>query len=587
MATLYENIIKRVKDSSFVQFVDGKLLYKGGEITINTDGGGGGGGTGGTGQNGTNGTNGTSSFTHIRYAEDVNGTGFSSTPNSNTKAVAFYITTVSDYTPILSDFSGKWILLPSTGTQFLVGDVDPTVEGITGAMYLNKTSKTLFGPKTATWPTPGVALGGGSGSTIVSVTGYRYQLGASTAESDPGAGWIRFNSTTFNLASLTEMYINSTTNAGQNILDILATWGNEDVLTFVNYGAGTQVLSLAITSVTPNASGVWYSVGIQYKGGNSLTAFNEYIIDYTKVNSGTELMNTYNFARIDANDNLIDKNNVNKSGIRNGTYAQLELLNMTDFNKEYFLVNGGPHGQGMRYRGNGVEPVSDNIICIYNNHPKFRFVFPNTQATAIANNGGKVQITAAAHLLTAAEVTPAGEPASVYISAWGGTGVAGWYEILSRDGVDTFTIDYNYNSAFGVPTVAQKNVQIALPFSINIGKLGLNTEIRIDMTLDYTDSATAKQIFTRLNNTQFSGINQNTALQVTTAYSYGFRNTGSKTAQETLFVSSSGNDTGQSGEAITKMTENTAVDATINLRCLIAVANETMCIRHIKIYREF
>lgn len=94
---------------------------------------------------------------------------------------------------------------------------------------------------------------------------------------------------------------------------------------------------------------------------------------------------------------------------------------------------------------------------IYRNSAPIKITAPVTQASAIGSNGGNAQITAVGHLLTTSE-----QGFSVYVS--GGTGwTPGLYQILTRDGVDTYTLNVA-RGTLGVPTVAIANGSAKVPF---------------------------------------------------------------------------------------------------------------------------
>jgi hypothetical protein len=155
------------------------------------------------------------------------------------------------------------------------------------------------------------------------------------------------------------------------------------------------------------------------------------------------------------------------------------------------------------------------------------------------------------------------------------------------DGVNTYTVDLAYAAGLGVPTVSLKGVQVVLPISVSLPVLGNYSQIDITLTCQYTASSTSKQIFTRLNNTQFSALQNNTANQITSVNKYGFRNVGVKNKQESLFSEVSGNPTGQSNADLVKMTQDTSVDSVLFFRSSAVTANEMLCIRHISVTRKW
>ena len=95
--------------------------------------------------------------------------------------------------------------------------------------------------------------------------------------------------------------------------------------------------------------------------------------------------------------------------------------------------------------------VLNGVAVIYKLPAPIEVTAPAVQASAVASNGGNLQVTATAHGLTGGTVVGS----SVYVSA--GTGwTAGLYEILSVDSVNTYTLNVA-RGTLGVPTVALAN----------------------------------------------------------------------------------------------------------------------------------
>lgn len=99
----------------------------------------------------------------------------------------------------------------------------------------------------------------------------------------------------------------------------------------------------------------------------------------------------------------------------------------------------GPYGQ------------SDSIPVAQNANSK-SYIYPATTFTTLtyADNAGNVQLSSAGvHSLT----TSPAVGASVYVTWSGGTGVSGWYPIVSVDSTTAFTISYTYAAGLGTPVV--------------------------------------------------------------------------------------------------------------------------------------
>lgn len=536
----------------------------------------------GPGPGGGNGTDGNTAF--IRYATDAAGTGFTDIPGNNSHVAI--VSLPPDTIPTIDDFAGQWHKWNGPpGNGIIYGDVDPTFEiGNPGDTYVNKTTSTVWWDKSSDpaigWGT-GVNLKGDQGLT----GGFNYMLGASTVAENPGPGWMRFNSATFGLNTLTEFYVSSTTKQGQNIIDILASLNIDDSLMYQPATTGTEILYVSVIGVTANNSGAWYTISIEYKGGNSLTAFKEYTMNFAKVFGLKEVLQN-KVLRRDTGNNIIDENGNIIGGVMSGTYATMAALSPAGYVREYYHVINYGGNKGIRYSSNGTEWVADGKQRVYDDNPIFKAIFPNTQVTAVLNNGGKTQLTAVTHLLTAGVAVNATEPISVYISAWTGTGTAGWYNILSVEDVDKYTIDLNYNAANGTPTVALKNTQVNTPITFSLPPLNNYSKFEIEYIFEFTASTTGKNVITKLGATTFSQITTNATGITLSGAKVGFRNISAKNKQESISGISTLEPEGNTTSAIVKMTEDTSVSSTITVVVSAVTANEVVGVRHITCYLE-
>lgn len=160
---LITNLVKRIIQENFVQFVDGQLIFKDGAIDLADPGGGDGGPT---------------MVPVIAYATDPSGAGFSLTPSADLQYIAIAVLS-SNVVPAVTDFSGKW--------QKWKGDPaaqEPSVPGANGE--------------------PG---------------GIRMNFSTIILEQKPGTGKVQFNNA--NIALATEMFIDDTMPSG---LDLSGFW---------------------------------------------------------------------------------------------------------------------------------------------------------------------------------------------------------------------------------------------------------------------------------------------------------------------------------------------------------------------------
>lgn len=501
---------------------------------------GGGGGGGGTGADGVDGNTAV-----IRYATSATGTGFTDVPGNNS-----YVAIASlppSHTPVLSDFAGLWHKWDgSPGNGLIYGIVDPTPSvGVVGQSYVNTLTSMIWWNKTTDpidpWGT-GVSLKGDQGF----VGGFIYKIWAPAASANPNPGWLAFNSATYSVNTLTKLYISATTARGQNILDIIATMDVDDLLFFQSASTGTEVLYLAVNSVTAMSGGVWYSIDVTYKGGNSLTNDKEYSVGYTKAIGMQQLLNNnvvrYNPSTLE----LLDKNGgvISTSsgggggGYSTGTFAQMRALAIGSWTrKQYMITDYGVRGAGILYRSNGTEAVVDGDGELYNDHPIIKIIFPDSQPTAIANNLGKVQLASVGHGLSVSPAVSVTEPVSINVLSWTGSGAAAvQYKILSIDDADRYTIDLNYNSAYGVPTISQKVLPASTGININVPPLNNYSEVIVSLLPEYASGSSIKKIISYLNGNVFSVISQDSLEQVTAFHKIGFRNCGAKNKQESLFI---------------------------------------------------
>ncbi len=133
----------------------------------------------------------------------------------------------------------------------------------------------------------------------------------------------------------------------------------------------------------------------------------------------------------------------------------------------------------------GVRVLAQNAVPL-----SFVAVASTFTGATYANNAGNVQISGAgAHGLTA---TPA-VGAAVYVTWSGGSGMSGFYKVLSIDSTTAFTVQLPYAAGLGTPTVtpvAADAVMASIP--IPAESLSVNGSLECEVFFDGTPSANGK-----------------------------------------------------------------------------------------------
>lgn len=437
--------------------------------------------------------------------------------------------------------------------------------------------------------------------------GYLYKLGASAVMADPGVGWMRI--TPGGVVVGPDTFVNLTVGgtgfiavskqnfAGTNISGILAEWNADDEIDIKSAeNIGTESALLKITTVEVMDSGAWYKYGYLVKSTTpNLTCFKQFALNITKIVGLTE-MRQQGVPVYDAFGNLLDSSGTIISGIEYGTYANMVAKNPIDYDREYFHVTDfGVRGAGLRYRANGTVGqeewgLFDGRQPLANEFVNMGCIFPQTQATAISSGtGGKVRITAVGHLLTQAIAVQAGVDIRVSITAWSGTGTAGWYKVLAVVDADSYEIDLTYAAGLGTPTVTLKGTDATLPFSVNMPPLNKNSEVRVFAKTFYTGSATAKNFKLYLDGTanRLINITINTATQITAGLIAGFFNQNDKAKQETLLTEFTQNDIGSTTAAAKTLAVDTSVSKVLTFAVQATTANEVVGVARIYVTLEF
>ena len=138
-----------------------------------------------------------------------------------------------------------------------------------------------------------------------------------------------------------------------------------------------------------------------------------------------------------------------------------------------------------------LQPAGSVRVLAQNAVPvSFIAVAATFTAATYANNAGNVQLSSTgAHGLTA---TPA-VGANVYIAWAGGTGVSGFYKVVSVDSATTFTVQLPDVAGLGTPTVTPVATDVVMAsIPIPAGILSANGSLDCQVFFDGTPSANGK-----------------------------------------------------------------------------------------------
>ena len=140
-----------------------------------------------------------------------------------------------------------------------------------------------------------------------------------------------------------------------------------------------------------------------------------------------------------------------------------------------------------------LQPNSENATKIIAQSAvplSFVAVASTFTSASYASNAGNVQASSSGvHGLTA---TPA-VGASVYVSWSGGTGVSGFYKVLSVDSTMAFTIALPYATGLGTPTVTPVTTDVMMAsIPIPAGSLSIDGSLECHTFFDGTSSSNSK-----------------------------------------------------------------------------------------------
>ena len=141
--------------------------------------------------------------------------------------------------------------------------------------------------------------------------------------------------------------------------------------------------------------------------------------------------------------------------------------------------------------GGNLQPAGSVRVLAQSAVPRsFIAVAATFTAATYADNGGNVQLASSgAHGLSA---TPA-IGANVYVAWSGGTGISGFYKVLSVDSATAFTIQLAFATGLGTPTVTPVATDVVMAnIPIPAGSVSANGSLDCEVFFDGTPSANGK-----------------------------------------------------------------------------------------------
>lgn len=203
---------------------------------------------------------------------------------------------------------------------------------------------------------------------------------------------------------------------------------------------------------------------------------------------------------------------------------------------------------------------------------------PAVQASAVASNGGNLQVTATAHQMVSGTVVGA----SVYVSA--GTGwTAGLYEILSVDSVNTYTLNVA-RGTLGVPTVALANGTDELTLATISGPpLLSSSSINVILSCEVNQNTNTKRIIFDFGTFRSINLNMNLVGDFGACIPIGIKNLGSVTSQKTYAATSVAGGYAKMASAPLASSVNTAAAYSMYVRSILDGANNILTLNEVDI----
>ncbi len=401
--------------------------------------------------------------------------------------------------------------------------------------------------------------------------GFTMKLGASATMADPGNGWFRLaNIGSVDNGDTTQLAVS--VNSLSPVIDMSALLAAAGVGTIIRISpklnTGTDYCTLRVVTKTSMEGGTWYlfdvvvlfvTPGLPNSASGLLPI---YVIDYQYDNG----------IRTDIDGNLVDESGTVISGIDKGTYSAMAALSPITNDGNYFHVtNYGVNGIPMRYQASSIqnEWIPDGIQAVSDKIHELYLVFPETNASAVANNGsGKCRVTITGHLLTAGVCLPVLATTGydkVRLAVTAGTNwTPGQYTILAVPDANTVDIDYPYTAGLGTPTIPPKGNSVIIDaFTVLLPPLGKRTEVRVRARALYTAATISRQVKMYLNTIRFGQAIFNSTGNITGIINQGFENRGVTNAQRNIFNLNMLDDSNQSANAPLDLAVQTNVQTTL------------------------
>ena len=220
--------------------------------------------------------------------------------------------------------------------------------------------------------------------------------------------------------------------------------------------------------------------------------------------------------------------------------------------------------------------VLNGVAVIFKLPAPIKVTAPAVQASAVASNGGNLQITATAHGMTGGTVVGS----SVYVSA--GTGwTAGLYSILSVDSVNTYTLNVA-RGTLGVPTVALANGTDEITIATISGPpLLSSSSINAIISCEVNQNTNTKRIIFDFGTFRSININMNLVGDFGACIPIGIKNLGSVTSQKTYAATSVAGGYAKMASAPLASSVNTAAAYSMYVRSILDGANNILTLNEV------
>lgn len=414
--------------------------------------------------------------------------------------------------------------------------------------------------------------------------GFPFTFSTTTAETDPGAGTVRFNNAT--LASVTEIFLSPTDAHGRNIGPYISTWAANGILGYISNNSSSTVYgAFTIGSIVNNAGAFYSIVATPLASVGTLPANgDELIITFFAKDAGltTQDVLDMDVVRLDVNGQLIDNTGAVVSGSAEvADYTALLALSAATYENFVVIVDSGLNRSGWLSNGSSFTPFQGQYVQESQNIPGNAYVVGTAGITWTAsdNGSGKVKLTSnVAHGITEA----AGEGSYLYLIS-GGTGwtAGSSHQIDATNGFISTTellLTTNYTASMGVPVFAlagttEATCAIKLK-SITLPALRANTEAILEYGIEYSSSTDSKHGMIYLESTQL-GKHNTTAANLHVPYRMGFRNQNNTSSQRSLNGANGNGFTGSTSAQTTAAVATGTTGTVLSIQVMMGTASQT------------